>query len=130
MADAFGIIRPASFVLDVGADDRSWGGGAAAAAAAAQAAVATAEVVCAETQRGSSGGDRSWFYDTVRDRQNRLWADTRVRKGVELARKGQHQVRFSTAVVPYDVNGLSRRGVTGYSCSIMVLRVFLVCNCC
>lgn len=81
MADAFDILRPASFVLDVGADDRPWGGAAGVAAAGAKGATA----------------DQNWFYDTVRDRQNRLWANTRVRKGVELARKGQHQVRLFPA---------------------------------
>lgn len=97
MADAFGILRPASFVLDVEADDRPWGGGAEA-LAAAKGTTATTANGNGEASAGASGGgdgegDRSWFYDTVRDRQNRLWADTRVRKGVELARKGQHQVR-------------------------------------
>lgn len=102
MADAFGILRPASFVLDVGADDRPWGGGAEAvvAAKAATAAITNGDGVNSASASASGGGgggggedDRNWFYDTVRDRQNRLWADTRVRKGVELARKGQHQVR-------------------------------------
>lgn len=96
MADAFGILRPASFVLDVGADDRPWGGVAEAATAAAAAAAAEGgKRSSASAGAGVSGGDEdrnNWFYDTVRDRQNRLWADTRVRKGVELARKGQHQV--------------------------------------
>lgn len=104
MADAFGIVRPASFILDVRTDDRTWGGAAVAAAAAQAAAIEgkmpgaargasdRAGLESAEEEAGS-GGDRNWFYDTVRDRQNRLWADTRVRKGVELARKGQHQVR-------------------------------------
>lgn len=110
MADAFGVFRPASFLLDVGADDRSWGGASAAAAAAAAhagkdggAAPAKAgkrgEEKNARGGDGSGSGDRSWFYDTVRDRQNRLWADTRVRKGVELARKGQHQVRAGVTML-------------------------------
>lgn len=104
MADAFGIVRPASFILDVRTDDRTWGGAAVAAAAAQAAAIegkASGAAGGAGDREGleraeeetGSGGDRNWFYDTVRDRQNRLWADTRVRKGVELARKGQHQVR-------------------------------------
>lgn len=102
MADAFDVFRPASFLLNVGADDRPWGGAAAAAAAEKHAAKAGAAATAEAGKReeyhvkggeGSGSGDRSWFYDTVRDRQNRLWADTRVRKGVELARKGQHQVR-------------------------------------
>lgn len=108
MADAFGIVRPASFMLDVRADDRTWGGAAVAAAAAQAAAAASAagggkalgavdgaggkEGLERAGEDGGSDEDRNWFYDTVRDRQNRLWADTRVRKGVELARKGQHQV--------------------------------------
>lgn len=112
MADAFGILRPASFVLDVGDDDRSLGGAVNTPAAVATSAAPVAGLVAATSEeggdvdRGGGGGggdeskgsglgeDRSWFYDTVRDRQNRLWADTRVRKGVELARKGQHQVSF------------------------------------
>lgn len=100
MADAFGILRPASFVLDVGADDRPLGGAPDAAAATVASAIPAAGVIEGDdvNRGGRSGGggvceNRSWFYDTVRDRQNRLWADTRVRKGVELARKGQHQVR-------------------------------------
>lgn len=108
MADAFGIVHPASFILDVRTDDRTWGGAAVAAAAAQAAAIggkASGAAGGAGDREGlkkaeeeaeeeaGSGGDRNWFYDTVRDRQNRLWADTRVRKGVELARKGQHQVR-------------------------------------
>lgn len=95
MADAFGIFRPASFVVNVGADDRTWGGAAEAAAAAAKKSPAEARDIDSASGGGGGGGgaeDRNWFYDTVRDRQNRLWADTRVRKGVELARKGQHQV--------------------------------------
>lgn len=112
MADAFGILRPASFVLDVEADDRPWGGAGEAAAAPARAAtegatndkVSTAKerkIGSADVGGGGGGEDRNnWFYDTVRDRQNRLWADTRVRKGVELARKGQHQV---TACVSYHI---------------------------
>ena len=101
MADAFGILRPASFVLDVGDDDRPWGGGAAEAVTAAKATtMGNGDGVGGAGTSGGGGrgggeGDRNWFYDTVRDRQNRLWADTRVRKGVELARKGQHQVRTS-----------------------------------
>lgn len=107
MADAFGVFRPASFLLDVGADDRPWGGTVAAAAAkhageggeAARAEAGNREKEDASGGEGSGTGDRSWFYDTVRDRQNRLWADTRVRKGVELARKGQHQVRAGVRLV-------------------------------
>lgn len=94
MADAFGIVRPASFVLDVGADDRPWGGAAGGCAAGKG---ATAEGGESDVTTGDGGEDQNWFYDTVRDRQNRLWANTRVRKGVELARKGQHQVRFFLA---------------------------------
>lgn len=92
MVDAFGIIRPFSFLLDVGTDDRMWGG----AAAASPARVSDAT-------EGRSGGavDRSWFYDTVRDRQNRLWADTRVKKGIELARKGQHQVSVTMLLMRF-----------------------------
>lgn len=105
MADAFGIVRPTSFVLNVGTDDRTWGGAAAAAAAQATpdgaVALVTAEAEDTNVAEGADDvghGDRSWFYDTVRDRQNRLWADTRVRKGVELARKGQHQVGVELCV--------------------------------
>lgn len=85
MADAYGILRPVSFVLDVRADDRSWGGGAGATEGD------DAKNIVRDDGGESDGG--SWFYDTVRDRQNRLWADSRVRKGVDLARVGEHQVR-------------------------------------
>lgn len=85
MADAYGILRPASFVLDVRGDDRSWGGGTGAAEGDDPKNVARDD--------GGESDDGSWFYDTVRDRQNRLWADSRVRKGVDLAREGEHQVR-------------------------------------
>ncbi|CAM9570001.1 unnamed protein product, partial [Hapterophycus canaliculatus] len=96
MADAFGILRPASFVLEVEADDRSLGG-AGGHANRGGGGGGGGGGGSGSDGRGDSSGlaeDRSWFYDTVRDRQNRLWADTRVRKGVELARKGQHQVSF------------------------------------
>ncbi|CAM9671010.1 unnamed protein product [Ectocarpus sp. 6 AP-2014] len=114
MADAFGILRPASFVLDVGEDDRPWGGAAGVAAAGAKGA--TAEGGEADVTTGHGGGeDQNWFYDTVRDRQNRLWADTRVRKGVELARKGQHQAAIDTytqalGMCPDHDDGLVARG--------------------
>ncbi|CAM9962023.1 unnamed protein product [Ectocarpus sp. 12 AP-2014] len=114
MADAFGILRPASFVLDVGADDRPWGGAAGVAAAGAKGG--TAEGGEADVAAGNGGGeDQNWFYDTVRDRQNRLWADTRVRKGVELARKGQHQAAIDTytqalGMCPDHDDGLVARG--------------------
>ncbi|CAM9427259.1 unnamed protein product [Ectocarpus sp. 13 AM-2016] len=114
MADAFGILRPASFVLDVGADDRPWGGAAGVAAAGAKGA--TAEGGEADVAAGNRGGeDQNWFYDTVRDRQNRLWADTRVRKGVELARKGQHQAAIDAytqalGMCPDHDDGLVARG--------------------
>lgn len=119
MADAFGILRPASFVLDVEADDRPWGGAAEAAAAAAAVGAASAgtaegaanvKVATAEERkigsadvgaRGGSEDRNNWFYDTVRDRQNRLWADTRVKKGVELARKGQHQVTNGMRIISH-----------------------------
>lgn len=91
MADAFGIVRPASFVLDVRTDDRSRGATTAMPSARAEASV---EAGYDEDAQKAAGGDRGWFYDTVRDRQNRLWANGRVKKGVELARKGQHQVRM------------------------------------
>ena len=121
MADALDVFRPASFLVDVGADDRPWGGAAAAAAATSSAAAAARAgndegAAPAESRKGSDtenarggdgsgSGDRSWFYDTVRDRQNRLWADTRVRKGVELARKGQHQVRAVVRLLRIVVRG-------------------------
>lgn len=107
MADAFGILRPASFVLDVRADNRPWGGAAEAATAAAKAKDGTVEggnTSSASAGARASEGDKdrnNWFYDTVRDRQNRLWADARVRKGVELARKGQHQVMEGMHVIPH-----------------------------
>lgn len=92
MADAFGILRSYSFVVNVDADDRAWG----------MDAMASKSESTSREVRGPDGEDednhigreinRSWFYDTVRDRQNRLWADTRVKKGVDLARKSQHQV--------------------------------------
>ncbi|CAM9442338.1 unnamed protein product [Ectocarpus sp. 12 AP-2014] len=114
MADAFGILRPASFVLDVEADDRPWGGAAGVTATGAKGA--TAEGREADAIAGNSGGEnQNWFYDTVRDRQNRLWADTRVRKGVELARKGQHQAAIDTytqalGMCPDHDDGLVARG--------------------
>lgn len=95
MADAFGIVPPFSFLLDVDADDRTWGSAGAAAAALKRAG--EENLFVEEDEQGEVQGEvnsRSWFYDTVRDRQNRLWADTRVKKGVELARRGQHQVRY------------------------------------
>eukprot|EP00903_Cladosiphon_okamuranus_P006760 g6593.t1 len=122
MADAFGILRPASFVLDVDDDDRPWGGGAEAVAAGKGPrtngdGVKGASASAGGASGGGGGGedDRNWFYDTVRDRQNRLWADTRVRKGVELARKGQHQAAVDVytqalGMCPDHDDGLVARG--------------------
>lgn len=96
MASAFGIIRPVSFMLEVADDDRTWGGPATAAMTTGdrrgEQGVPKKDVAVEEDEEREKGS-QSWFYDTVRDRQNRLWADTRIKKGVELARKGQHQVR-------------------------------------
>lgn len=102
MAEAFRVVHPLSFVLDVEADDRTWGGGAAAGAATPVKGEPREALAGEGAEKGAKpklddggGGEyhRNWFYDTVRDRQNRLWADTRVKRGVEIARKGQHQVR-------------------------------------
>ena len=113
MATAFGVFRPASFLLDVWADDRPLGAAAAAAAAAAAPAAAAPAHTgkdggAAPEDANNDDGSESWFYDTVRDRQNRLWADTRVRKGVELARKGQHQVKSRCETVENVGSRLSR----------------------
>eukprot|EP00752_Nemacystus_decipiens_P004597 g4196.t1 len=121
MADAFGILRPASFVLDVEDDDRPWGSAGAEAVGAANATIANGDGVISAGSSGGGGGgdggedDRNWFYDTVRDRQNRLWANTRVRKGVELARKGQHQAAIDAytqalGMCPDHDDGLVARG--------------------
>lgn len=85
MASSFGIVRHLSFVIDVAADDRNC-------------LVEDAEPP-ARTLRDEDKlkvpKENSWFYDTVRDRQNQLWANKRIQRGVELARSGRLQVRLA-----------------------------------
>ncbi|CAM9462322.1 unnamed protein product [Choristocarpus tenellus] len=97
MANAYAVSKSFSFLVDVADDDREWGG---------------SSVEGTGVEIAESGG---WFYDTVREKQNRSWADKRVKKGVELARKGQHQAAvdlYSQALgtCPDHDDGLVARG--------------------
>ncbi|CAN0002007.1 unnamed protein product, partial [Discosporangium mesarthrocarpum] len=119
MANAYRVSEPLSFLIDVTGDNKAWGEGGGGKGMGRGGKGETGE---RSGGGGEQEGDHSdhddregWFYDTVRDKQNRLWADKRVKKGVDLARKGQHQAAIEVytqalGMCPGHEDGLVARG--------------------
>jgi tetratricopeptide (TPR) repeat protein len=60
-------------------------------------------------------GEEDWFYETMRERQDRDWASNRVKQGVSLARGGKHKEALeiydeALKLCPNHVDGLTARG--------------------